>query len=377
MAHAGEVFGCAFTPDSHYVLSCGWDGYLKVWDVEQGSEVISFQADTRPLSTCAVAPDGTSWLSGSMHGLLGKWSAETQNQQQVFLAHTRPISALRFSPDGTQLATASWDCSVAVWPADRDRDGRILGHHKDIVAGCCFTPDGHRLVSWSYDRTVAVWDLRDPDSPGHLEGHADRVLAGGVSPDARWLATGGRDRVVKLWSLQAGQPAATTVLHDEARACLFLLDTETLLLVDAVGTISVHSLPDLTPRTELSTNVPVQCAELSPSGGMIALGGTDGRVRFVRVDGFDRRPLAVTAQCEVRDAAGAVRRFFGGAKPTKVFLCTCPACRHAFEMSGTSPGQPAPCPSCGRAIRVCLVTQPPEEESAPAPGLRMLAHQRK
>jgi WD40 repeat protein len=356
------VLACSFSADSAYVLSSGWDGFLKVWDVQLGTTVSGFQADRRALSACAMAPDGQHWLSGSMDGLLGKWEAATQSQVSLFLAHTRPISAVRFAPDGSWLATASWDCSLTLWQPDRPGQGHQVGTHGDIIAGCCFTPDIRRLVSWSYDHTASVWDVARPQRLAQLRGHSDRITAGGVSPDGRWLATGSRDRQMRLWSLADAKEAGGAALHGEARGCLFLRDAESLVVVDAAGRLTLHHLPDLAVTTELHTGLPVQCAELAPSGATIALGCGDGRVGFLAVEGFDQAPLTITATQTLRAPPGRLRRLFGKAKPTPIYLCTCPACRQAFELPGTGPGAATPCPGCRRNVRVAVVT--PQAEPA-------------
>src|SRR5262245_31208297 len=64
--HSGEVFACSFTPDGQFGLAAGWDGYLRLWEAEQGGPVHQLRAGTKPLASCAVAPDGRRWLSGSM-----------------------------------------------------------------------------------------------------------------------------------------------------------------------------------------------------------------------------------------------------------------------------------------------------------------------
>jgi WD40 repeat protein len=295
-----------------------------------------------------------------MDGLLGRWEASSQEQVSLFLAHTRPISSMHFSPDGTSLASASWDRAVILWPTDRLAQGRHLGAHDDIVAGCAFTLDGRRLASWSYDTTAAVWDVTKLRLLVQLKGHADRILAGAVSPDAQWLATGARDRQVKLWQLPSGREAGQATLQAEARAGFFLLDGESLLMVDATGRLTLHRLPDLEVGEELHTNLPVQCADLAPSGATLALGCTDGRVCLVAIEGFDGSPLVVTATQTIRTSSGVFRRLLGGAKSQAVYQCTCPACRKSFELTGTDPRQPAPCPGCHRQVRVALVNQSAE-----------------
>jgi WD40 repeat protein len=363
--HSGDVCGCSFTPDSAFVLTCGWDGCLKLWDVQVGTAVAGFQAEGRPLSACVVAPDAKHWLSGSMDGLLGKWEVSSHEQVSLFLAHTRPISGLRYSPDGTVLASASWDRAVILWPTDRLGQGRTLGNHEDIVAGCAFTLDGHRLVSWSYDHTAWVWDVAKLRPLVQMKGHSDRILAGAVSPDAQWLATGSRDRQLKLWQLQSGKEIAAAPLKGEARACFFLLDAQSLLVVDATGNVSLHGLPDLEPGAELSTGLPVQCADLAPSGATLALGCTDGRVGFVTLEGFDGAPLLVSATQSFRTNNGVLSRLLGRTgKPKTVYHCTCPACRQSFELPEENPREPAPCPGCRRQLRACLVTKLAEPVSS-------------
>jgi WD40 repeat protein len=354
--HNGDVFACAYTPDSALLLSAGWDGCLRLWDAAQGAPVSEIRAGSKPLSACAVAPDGRRWYSGSMEGLLSSWDPQSQRQGMVFLAHTRPISAIVFSPDGNWLATASWDRQVTLWNPKREREGRSLLGHNDIVAGCRFTPDSKNIISWSYDGTLRLWEVARARQVNEFLGHTDRVTAAAISPDGRWVVSGTRDRVVRLWDVQTGSEVRSLLLTAEVRGCFFLLDAESLVVVDANGRLTLHTLPDLQIASELPTRLPVQCGELAPSGARLALGCGDGRVHFVAVDGLESVPLAVTATKTSRTTASMFQRLFGRSQVTQAYQCTCPACRQSFELPGVS-SQSAACPNCRRHVRVCAVTQ--------------------
>jgi WD40 repeat protein len=358
--HAGDVFACAFTGDSTAVLSAGWDGWIRQWDPGSGDEIGGLQVGARPLSACTLTPDGKHWVAGSMDGMVSHWDPATRTLEHTFLAHTRPVSSIRYSPEHTHLATASWDRHVILWEVERDRPGKSLGSHGDIVAGCQFTPDGKRLVSWSYDTVCAVWELGRTRPQFEFHGHQDRVTAGGVSPDARWFASGSRDGELRLWDLHHGREVGCAPLRGEVRACLFLLDAETLLAADAAGRLTLHRVPTLEVVSELESGVPVQCVELSPSGGLLALGSPNGRVSLVAVEGFDSAPLVVTATRSLRAVAGMLSRWLGKVKTTAVYECVCPACRQSFELPGEAPDRPTPCPNCRRHVRACLVTQAAE-----------------
>lgn len=352
-----ELFGCAYTPDSAFVLTGGWDGSLRLWEAEQGTEVAAIAASAKPLAACAVSPDGATWLYGSMEGMLGSLDALSHEQKTLFLAHTRPISSLVYGPDGTILASASWDRNITLWPSGSEREGRIFAGHGDIVAGCCFTPDGTTLISWSHDKTIRLWDVARPRLQQEWKGHLDRVTAGGISPDGRWFASGARDRLLKLWDLHEKHEVKAILLGAEVRACLFLLDAESLVVVDAQGRLTVHNLPALEIQSELLTNVAVQCAQLAPSGAQIALACGGGELHLVHMDGVDAAPLAITAQQLNRSTANMLQRLLGVERFRSFYRCTCPACRKSFELPAKTDHTASPCPNCRRPLRICAVTQ--------------------
>jgi WD40 repeat protein len=337
------------------VLSGGWDGHLRLWESTSGTQAAAFQASHKPISACAASPDGKHLVSGCLEGFLIRWDTATHEHVSKFLAHSRPLSAISYAKDGNLLATASWDCSLILWDLRRERDGYTLGEHADIVAGCRFVAAGGRarsLLSWSHDGTLALWDVAASQQVARLTGHRDRVTAGAVSPDGSRAASGSRDQTLRLWDLRTQREVASCELTAEVKACCFLLDGESLVAVDAYGRITVHAVPELEVRAELATRLPVQCADLAPSGGRIALGCENGHVRLVAVEGFDSAPLFVTVTHTSKRTATALQRLFGKHKIIHAYHCTCPVCRQAIEFSAGDSPQPLPCPGCKRQLRI-------------------------
>ncbi len=228
------------------------------------------------------------------------------------------------------------------------------------MTGCGFTPDGKSLITWSHDATARVWDTAQKRLVSQLTGHEDRVTAGGISPDGCWLLTGARNGELRLWELQYGQPTNSIPLQAEIRACLFLLDAETAIVVDANGRLTLHQIPSLQILEELATFQSVQAAALAPSGAHIALACSDGQIRFVALDGHDAGPLAVTGTQTVRNSANLIQRMFGLSRVQISYSCVCPVCRAAFSIAPVAKNQTSACPKCHRALRVCAVTESAE-----------------
>lgn len=351
--HGGEVFSCVYSGDGAFVLSGGWDGWLRLWQSANGQPICSLQAAVKPLSACAFAPDGKSWLSGSMDGALSWWDAMTHRMRQSFVAHIRPISAIQFSPDGRSLATAAWDRKVLVRRVGDERDGQALTGHFDIVDGCRWTPDGRNLLSWSHDATLRLWDVETACEIGRFTGHTDRVNTACISPDGRWAVSGGREGMVKLWDLARRVEVRSVQLKDEVRGCWFLPDGASVLTVAADGWMVIWSLPDFEVQAELAGGIRTQCGDLSPLGTEFVLGSESGQLHFVSLEGVEPPPLQVTATPLFKPKSGVITRFLGKHKVNRSYQFTCSACGHTAELLQL-PSDAIPCGSCNRSLRLHL-----------------------
>jgi len=349
--HDGEVYCCAYSADGDFVLSAGWDGRLRFHDARTGEVLASLSASPKPLSCCAFSPDGRHWLSGSMEGLLGMWDGVSHHSLASFLAHTRPISSITFSPDGQTLLTASWDRQVAVRKSGLEREARNLSGHADIVAGARFTLDGQNVVSWSYDGTIKIWDLTLYKDVATLSGHTDRVTTTAISPDGKWLLSGGRDGMVRLWDLSTRGELSALSVGAEVRCCFCLPDAETAVVVDVVGRVFLFALPGFAVQAQLQAPARVLAGDLSPSGTQLVLGGEDGCVHFVAIEGYENSSLVVTAVQTVKEQATLIDRVFGTTRMARLFEYRCPACRQTGELPSL-PSRPVACPKCRRQLRV-------------------------
>lgn len=343
---------CSFSPDGQFVLAGGWDGYLRLWEANAGTCVVGLKVAGKPVCSCAVTPNGKQWLCGTLDGMLARWDAQSHQRLSTFLAHPRPISDIVFSLDGRLLVTASWDRTLNVWNTEFETESRPLQGHTDIVAGCRITPDCKSVLSWSHDRTLRLWNLAGFRSQAKLEGHTDRVTAAAVSPDGHWAASGSRNGTLKLWDLPARRESASLELKKEIRVCFFLLDGAWLVTVDADGLFRLHALADLAVQEEIHTQLPTQCAVLSPTGAQVAVGCGDGTVRLLTVEGFDSAPLVITPPRASRRTQTTIQKLLGKSSLIYSYLCTCPVCRHHFEVPEADASVQASCPICRRQLRL-------------------------
>lgn len=120
-AHTNSVFSLAYSPDGQLLLSGGRDAMLRVWNLDQGDELISEQP-----------------------------------------AHWYTINHLVFSPDGQHFATASRDRTLKIWDAKTFELLKVLdtlrfGGHTRSVNRLLWLPDA--LISCGDDRLAMIWKI--------------------------------------------------------------------------------------------------------------------------------------------------------------------------------------------------------------------------
>lgn len=112
----------AVSRDGRYLVSAGWDGTIRVWDVKSFRQVQKLESPKTPLgriatriyNACAISPDNKYVAAGGFGNRVDIWE----------LAPGRLVTSLRvgnivevvgFSPDGRILVAGGWDGFLRAW----------------------------------------------------------------------------------------------------------------------------------------------------------------------------------------------------------------------------------------------------------------------
>jgi WD40 repeat protein len=122
-AHDNSVFTVSYAPDGRHLLSGGRDAHLKVWNLDNGAELVC----TQP-------------------------------------AHWFTINDLAFHPSGKWFATGSRDKTIKIWEAESWQLLKVLdaarnGGHINSVNGLFWSSHRNWLISCSDDRSMIVWEV--------------------------------------------------------------------------------------------------------------------------------------------------------------------------------------------------------------------------
>ena len=168
--------------------------------IEDARERNILQGHEDRVTSVALSPDGKTIVSGGYDGTVRLWDITSGKAiGQPFTGHKDFVISVAFSPDGKTIVSGGEDKTVRLWDTSGKAIGQPFKGHEGIVTSVAFSPDGKTLVSGGEDKTVRLWDTSGQASGQPFKGHEDGVGSVAFSPDGKTIVSGGGDGTVRLW----------------------------------------------------------------------------------------------------------------------------------------------------------------------------------
>lgn len=112
----------AVSRDGRYLVSAGWDGTVRVWEMATFKMVRKLESPktptgrvaTRIYNTCAISPDSRYVAAGGFGHQVDVWELST-GRRVVSLRTDNIVETVSFSPDGRMLVAGGWDGFLRAW----------------------------------------------------------------------------------------------------------------------------------------------------------------------------------------------------------------------------------------------------------------------
>ncbi|WP_445635229.1 Peptidase C14 caspase domain-containing protein [Nostoc sp. DSM 114161] len=333
--HDGIVMSVAFSPDGQTIVSAGFDGTVRLWNIQGYPVADPFRGHQGFVRSVTFSPDGQKIVSGGEDGTVRLWHIQGKPLADPFCGHEGIVISVAFSRDGQTIASGGLDGTVRLWNIKNNPMVDLFSGHKhcassvvigvDVkqifpggyVSSVDFSMDGHKIVNGSVEGRVWLWDIQGQSLADPLRGHEGYIPSVAISLDGQRIASGGADETVRLWAIQ-GHPLADPLRGHQGYVCSVAIspDGQTIASGGVDGTVRLwdiqghwsdiptHSLVDPLRGHEGD----VCCVTFSPDGQMIVSGGKDGTLRLWNIQGH---PLADSYRSRKIDVMSVAMRSDG------------------------------------------------------------------
>lgn len=308
-----EIDAVALLPDGRALVG-STDGALKLWDVERGRVIRSFEgSETDVFGGFDISSDHktVTWSGTALHvsdiktgksrhlltppigelnsftslrfiredralvsvterGIMTLWDLDTK---EVVWEQDAGVGPIAVSPDGSTIASIGSD-GMQLWNTET---GDNLITLEEVSGPLAFSPDGRYIItceSNSYELTAAanLWDLSSLALERQFKGNIAYAQSLAVSAK-NILATGDNFGITKLWSLQTGELiAASSERSRSVGSMAFSPDGSQLASQASRGELSLLDPTTATEVIKVATDADGPVA-FSPDG--LSLAGTN------------------------------------------------------------------------------------------------------
>jgi WD40 repeat protein len=262
-SHTNDVVALAWLTQDK-LISCGLDGTVAEWDVQDRSAVPQPWRQVTLQDTGIYCMDTTQGGRGLLLGIgkksdnLGFCSIDELSIIQWFAGHEKPVFSCAITANEKYAASGDQAGSLMVHDVERGALVSNWAAHDNAIADCNFNRDWKRICTASRDGQVKIfdigvsedaiatiedaaaservnsalwckeheilaagddfcikrWDMRKPTAPpvASYLGHTSRVLSLTLSPDGQWLVSGASDGSVRVWEVEGETRQAALLL---------------------------------------------------------------------------------------------------------------------------------------------------------------------
>jgi WD40 repeat protein len=160
-AHSDTVYGLDFSADGRFLASGAADKFVKVFKVETGEHVRSYEGHTHHVMDVSWKGDRTSIISAGADNVLKVWNAETGEQRKTISSHKKQVTSVEYVGLQDNFISSSGDKRVSLHQAGDGKAIREFAGSGDYVYCSSITQDGKIVVAGGEDGVVRVWNGAD------------------------------------------------------------------------------------------------------------------------------------------------------------------------------------------------------------------------
>ncbi|TWT40716.1 WD domain, G-beta repeat [Thalassoglobus neptunius] len=160
-AHSDTVTDLEFSRTGEKIVSGATDKFVKVFRVEDGSLVRSYEGHTDHVLGVAFKADESRLASSGADLAIKIWNAETGEQVRTISNYAKQVTSIQFVGITDNLISCSGDQNAKFHTAENGRNFRTFGGSQDYLYSVLSTDDESLVIAAGEDGIVRVWNGKD------------------------------------------------------------------------------------------------------------------------------------------------------------------------------------------------------------------------
>ena len=155
--HSDTIFGLEFSPDGKQIASCGADRFAKIFDLETGKFVRSFEGHTHHVLGVSWRADGRRLVTSGADNVIKVWDIKTGDQKRTISGFGKEVTSIRFVADGDNVLASSGDKTVQMKNAESGGSVRSFPGAADFMYAVSASASGKVIAAGGQDSVLRVW----------------------------------------------------------------------------------------------------------------------------------------------------------------------------------------------------------------------------
>ena len=275
-----EVYAVTFSANGEYLLS-GGPGGVRVWRVEDRTQVARMGARYGYVSCLAVSKDGRWIAAGTDWGELFVWDAKTHKQVFKHWEDSQDINGVDFSPDSTRLVSASDNYIATIWDIPTGERVQTLRHDNSLRAAK-YSPQGDRIAT-ATKYCIRVWDSKDGRLLLDIKVGVTPYYNSGLLWSHNHLFAISIRKIKEIDASTGSAVSEWSVLDSDYCSYIALPKHEEFIAYSAKRTVTFWDTSSHIQLGHIRHPQGILSTALSPDDEFIAIGGEGGKVCLSRI----------------------------------------------------------------------------------------------
>lgn len=287
--HADSVFTARIdTKTCDLVITGGQDDTAYVWSASSGETKFKCEGHKDSVTCVGFSHDGMYAASADLSGLIKVWKVDTG--KEVWSFECSDIEWLQWHQMAHVLIVGTQDGDTWMWKIPSGDCKTFQGHGSSAGSGCLM-PDGKRVCVGYEDGSVKVWDMKTATCLQNLNGkdiHSSSVVCIDCHPDNNLILTGSTDATAKVIHTSTGKVVTTFNCAEEnseeensVESCAFSYIQSSLAATGTLtGKLSIWDVPTQTNRNTCQHTGGVVKLKWDTTSPLVYTACLDGVVRM-------------------------------------------------------------------------------------------------